>query len=284
MSVPPVGEPRPPTVTPMIRAASQWLVGAALAVTLALLLLAVNAVQLSSEGAGQRLLGRSVAVSTNIDAILPDLQAALREEAQEGEADPVRLPDFPILVELPRDEALSLEGTALRERILEEAAARLYEDGMAAWAEGEPPGEQDIEVISVTGAFQRGLGLITAKNHDRFVVAAAVLGFLSALLGVALLASVRSWGRLIALSVVTTAAALPSLATAVAVRFGFRTAQEEADPFVSGLLDLGVEAMWIPIRNYLALTVLGFTALLLTLVFIWAISRQSAGSVDSPAT
>jgi hypothetical protein len=284
VSVQPVGEPHPPAVTPMIRAASQWLLGAVLAVTLTLLLLAVNAIQLSSEGVGQRLLGRSVAVSTNIDAILPDLQAALREEAQEGEADPVRLPDFPIPVELSRDEALSLEGSALRERILEEAAARLYQDGMPAWAEGDPPGEQDIELISVTGALQRGLGLITAKNHDRFVVAAAVVGFLSAVLGVALLASVRSWGRLIALSVVTIAAALPSLATAVAVRFGFRTAQEEADPFVSGLLDLGVEAMWVPIRNYVALTVLGFTALLLTLVFIWAISRQPAGSVDSPAT
>jgi hypothetical protein len=69
----------------------------------------------------------------------------------------------------------------------------------------------------------------------------------------------------------------------VAVRFGFRTAQEEADPFVSGLLDLGVEAMWVPIRNYLALTVLGFTALFLTLVFIWVVTRQPAGSVDGPA-
>jgi hypothetical protein len=29
--------------------------------------------------------------------------------------------------------------------------------------------------------------------------------------------------------------------------------------------------------------VLGFTVLLLTLVFIWASSRQPAGSVDSPA-
>ena len=283
MSVPPADRPPSPAVTPLIRAVSQWLVGAVLAVTLALLFLAINAVQLSSEGVGQRLLGRSVAVSTNIDAILPDLQAALREEAQEGDADPVRVPDFPIPVELSRDEALSLEGTALRERILEEAATRLYQDGMSAWAAGDPDAEQDIELISVTGALQRGLGLVTAKNHDLFVVAAAVLGFLSAVLGVALLASGRSWGRLIALSTVTIAAALPSLATAVAVRFGFRTAQEEADPFVSGLLDLGVEAMWVPIRNYLALTVLGFTVLLLTLVFIWASSRQPAGSVDSPA-
>ena len=283
MSAPPSGRPRPATVTPLIRAASQWLIAAFLVVALTLLLLAVNAVQLSSEGAGQRLLARSVAISTNIDVILPDLEGALREKAQEAEEDPVRVPDFPIPVELSRNEALSLEGTALRERILDEAAARLYQDGMPAWAAGDPKTEQDIELISVTGVLRRGLGLITARNHDRFVVAAAALGFLSAALGLALLASGRSWGRLIALSTVTIVAALPSLATAVAIRFGFRTAQEEADPFVSGLLDLGVEAMWVPIRNYLALTVLGFTALLLTLVFIWASSQQPAGSVDSPA-
>jgi hypothetical protein len=283
VSIRPADRPPRPAVTPLIRAASQWLIGALLAVTLVLLFLAINAVQLSSEGTGQRLLARNVAVTTNIDAILPDLQGALWEEAQEGDEDPLRVPDFPIPVELSRDEALSLQGAALRERILEEAAARLSEDGMWAWAAGDPEAEQDIELVSVTGALRRGLDLITARNHDRFVVAAAVLGFLSAGLGVALLASGRSWGRLVALSTVTIAAALPSLASAVAVRFGFRTAQEEADPFVYGLLDLGVEAMWIPIRNYLALTVLGFTALFLTLVFIWVTSRQPAGSVDGPA-
>jgi hypothetical protein len=282
VSVPPSREPSPAAVAPLVRIASQWLVGALLALTLALLFLAINAVQLSSEGTGQRLLGRSVAVSTNIDAILPDIQSSLREGAQEGGTDTVRVPDFPIPVELSRDEALSLEGTALRERILEGAAARLYHDGMSVWAKGDPKGNQEIEPISVTGAIRRGLGLITAKNHDRFVAAAIVLGVLSAALGVGLLATGRSWGRLVALSIVTIAVALPSLAGAVGVRFGFRTAQEEADPFVSGLLDMGVQAMWIPIRNYLALTVLGFTALLLTLVFIWASSRQPARPIDSP--
>ena len=271
------------TVTPLLRAVSQWLIGAVLAVLLTLLFLVVNAVQLSSESVGQRILRRSVAVSTNIDAILPDLQAGLQEEAQGGGADPVRLPDFPIPVDIPSDEALSLEGAALRERILSEAAARLYKDGMSSWADSDPKAEQNIETISIAGALKRGLGLITDKNHDRLLIAAAVLGFLSAALAALLVASVRSWGRLIALSAVTIAAALPSLAAAVAVRFGFRTAQEEADPFVSGLLDLGVEAMWVPIQNYLALTVLGFTVMLLTLVFIWASSRVAAGSADTPA-
>ena len=271
-----------PTLTVLLRAASQWIIGVALAVLLLLLFLAINAAQLSSEGAGQRILRWSVAVATNIDAILPDLQAELQAQASEGGADPVRVPNFPIPVEIPRDEALSLEGAALRERVLNGAGARLYEDGMSAWAGADLDGEQSIETISAAGALKRGLGLITDKNHDRIVIAAIVLGVLSAVFAVLLVASMRSWGRFVALGAVTIAAALPSLAAAVAIRFGFRTAQEGADPFVSGLLDLGVEAMWVPIRNYLALTVLGFTVMLLTLVIIWVSTWQVATSVDTP--
>ena len=276
------------TIAPLLRAVSQWLIGIALAVVLTLFFVAISAVQLSSEGTGQRLLRRSVAVSTQIDAVLPDLQTALRERAREGSGETVRVPDFPVPADLTRDEALRLEGPALRERILSEASDRLYEDGMSAWSAADPDARQGIETISVPGALKRGLGLITAANHDRMVIATAALGVLSAMCAALLAASVRSWGRLVALSAATIVAALPLLAAAVALRFAFRTAQEEADPFVWGLLELGVEAMWVPIRNYLALTVLGFTVLLLTLVFIWAGSRWSphspgARGVDTPA-
>ena len=269
------------TLKPLLLAASQWLIGASLAVMLALLFLAVTAVQLSSQSLGERILRRSVAVSTNIDAILPDLQAALKAEAREGDADQVRVPDFPIAVDIPRDEALSLEGMALRERILSEAGATLYRDGMSAWAGADDDGDQRIETISVAGALERGLGLIMDKNHDRMVIATVVLGFLSAALAALLVASVRSWGRLVALSAATIAAALPLLAAAVGVRFAFRTAQEEADPFVYGLLELGVEAMWVPISNYLALTALGYAVMLVALMLIWASSRWATSPADT---
>jgi hypothetical protein len=284
------GQPSPngSTIAPLLRAVSQWAIGFALAALLTMLFVAISAVQLSSEGAGQRLLRRSIAVSTDIDAVLPDIETALQESARAGSGETVRVPDFPIPVDLTRDEALSLEGPALRGRILSEASERLYEDGMSAWSAGDPGARQSIETISVPGALKHGLGLITAENHDRMVIAAIVLGVLSAICAALLVVSVRSWGRLIALSAAVIVAALPLLAAAVAVRFAFRTAQEEADPFVWGLLELGVEAMWVPIRNYLALTVLGFTVLLLTLVLIWAASRWSlrsarARGVDTPA-
>ena len=284
---------RPPsangsTIAPLLRAVSQWLIGIALVVLLTLFFVAISAVQLSSEGTGQRLLRRSIAVSTDIDAVLPDIETALKERAREASGQTVRVPDFPIPVDLPRDEALQLEGPALRARILSGASERVYEDGMSAWSAGDPDARQSIETVSVPGALKRGLGLITAANHDRMVIVAIALGVLSAICAAILVASVRSWGRLVALSAAIIAAALPLLAAAVAVRFAFRTAQEEADPFVWGLLELGVEAMWVPIRNYLALTVLGFTLLMLTLLFIWAGSRWSphssgARGVDTPA-
>jgi len=284
------GPPSPngSSFAPLLRAVSQWLVGAALAVLLTLFFLAISAVQLSSEGAGQRLLRRSVAVATEIDAVLPDIEAALHEQARQESGETIRVPDFPIPVDIPREEARRLEGPALRERILSGASARLYEHGTSAWSAADPDARQSIETISVPGVMRRGLGLITDSSHDRMVIAAVVLGVLSALSAAVLVASLRSWGRLIALSAITILAALPLLAAAVALRFACRTAQEEADPFVSGLLELGVEAMWVPIRNYLALTVLGFTALLLTLVLMWASSRWSASrgpatGVDTPA-
>ena len=276
------------TIAPLLRAVSQWLIGVALAVLLTLLFVAISAVQLSSESTGQRLLRRSIAVSTDIDAVLPDIETALKERAREASGQTVRVPDFPIPVDLPLDEALQLEGPALRAPILSGASERVYEDGMSAWSAADPDARQSIETISVPGALKRGLGLITAANHDRMVIVAIVLGVLSAMCAAILVASIRSWWRLAALSAAIIAAALPLLAAAVAVRFAFRTAQEEADPFVWGLLELGVEAMWVPLRNYLALTVLGFTLLMLTLLFIWAGSRCSprstgARGVDTPA-
>lgn len=266
---------------PLLRAVSQWFAGAVLAVVLTALFFSINAMQLTSEGVGERLLARHVAVTTNIDEILPELEEGLHEEAQAGGEEPVRLPDFPIVVEFPRQEAASLEGPALRARILEEASDRLYREGTSAWAGADRTGTQDIELVSTAGAIDRGLGLISDETHTLSIIAAVVLAVLAAVLSLALLMSVRSWGRFVAMSVVTTIAALPSLGGAVALRFVFRSAQEEADPWVHGLLELGVEAMWIPIRNYLTLTLLGLAALFLTLACIWASGRWPARRPDA---
>jgi hypothetical protein len=255
---------------PLLRAVSQWFAGAVLAVVLTALFLTINAMQLTSRGVGERLLGWHVAVTTNIDAVLPELEEELREEARGSEEETVVVPGFPIVVEMEREEALTLEGAALRQRILEDASRKLYEDGTSAWAEADAEGKQDIELVSTPGAIDAGMGLVSDETHTLSIIAAVVLAVLAVTLTVALLASVRGWGRFVAMGVVVVVAAVPSLAGAVALRFVFRSAQEEADPWVYGMLELGVEAMWVPIRNYLTLTLLGAATLLLTLALIWA--------------
>lgn len=266
----------------LLRVASQWLLGAMLAVVLAGLFLSITAVQLTSQGPGERLLRRAVAVTTEIDAVLPNIQAVLHDAALDSAAEQVRVPDFPIPVDLPRDEALRLQGPDLRARLLDEASRRLYQDGMSVWAAADPEADREIETISTVGALDRGLGLISDTNHTRFVIAASLLGFLAVVLGVMLVLAVRSYARLIAIGATTLAAALPSLAAAIAIRFGFRTAEEEADPFVTGLLSLGVDAMWVPIRNYLALSSLGFAVIVVAAFLLWWQARRA--SPHPPAT
>ncbi len=268
----------------LVRAASQWLLGVLLAVVLMGLFIAAAGVQVTSAGAGQRLLRRAVAVSTQIDALLPDLQEGLQRAAA-SDAERVQVPDFPVPVEIPRQEALRISPGELRSRLLDEAARRLYADGMSVWAAADPQAHRQVETISTAGAYQHGLGLISDESHTRLIIATAVLGALAALLALLLVFSVRSYARLAALGAAVMGAALPLLAAAVAVRFGLKTAQEEADPFVDGLLAIGVDTMWVPIRDYLALTALGFAVAAVAAFSLWWRDRGGArlpsGSQDA---
>jgi len=236
----------------------------------ALFFAAVVASQLTSDGAGQRILGRAVAVITEIDATLPDIQADLQQAAQESTAAEVRVPNFPISIDLPRGEALEMEGAVLRARLLDEAAARIYDDGMSAWADGDPDAEQAISRISSAGVLRGGLGLIKDSNHTFFLGAAIVLGLLAAVPVVLLTFSLRSYAWMVALGVVVLAAAFPSLALAIVLRYGIGTVGADGDPFVMGLVSLADDAMWVPVRDYLALSALGLAVIAVgVLAFLW---------------
>lgn len=259
----------------LLRLASQWVVGIVLTVVLLLFLVALAAAQITSSGTGQRILRRSVAISTEIDRVLLRIQADLRAAAPKTDGDTVRVPNFPIPVDVSRSEAATLEGAALRQRLLDVAARRLYDDGSSAWAAGDPAAHQDVERISSAGAVKRGLGLITDSTHQVLLVLTLLLGAMALIMGGALLVSVRWQFRLLALGSVILASSLPLLAAAVGLRFAFRTAQPDADPFFRALLDVGIDAMWVPIRDYLTMSGLGFAILALAAGVLWYEGRRS---------
>jgi hypothetical protein len=235
--------------------------------------LTITAYQLTSEGAGQRILRRAVAIETDIDAILPGVEEDLRAAADDAEGDTVIAPGFPIPVEFTAEEAATIGGPELRARLLDGAAKRLYEDGGSAWSANDPEAVRDVERVSAAGAIDYGLGFIRDSTNTVLLIVAVLLGII--VIGMAgVLLVILPWDmRLLLAGGVAVFAGLPGLAGAVAVRFVFRTADGEGDPFVDGMLDLGVDAMWVPIRNFLALSLLGFAFILVATLLLWWSSR-----------
>jgi len=123
---------------------------------------------------------------------------------------------------------------------------------------------------------------VSEDNHRRILIAAGALGFVAFLLALLLVTAFHSYARLAALGAVVLTAALPSLAAAVAVRFAMRTAEEETNPFTSGLIAIGVDAIWVPLRDYLALSVLGAAIVAIALLIARWDAVRSAPRAPSP--
>jgi hypothetical protein len=265
------------SAVPLLRGALQWLFGSLLAVFLIGFFLAINGMQLTSSGTAQRILSRATADLTEIDALLPTIQADLVEAAEASEEDTVVVPHFPIAVELPREEAATISTAELRSLLLSEAAEAIYKDGMSVWALADPEAEQHIDILSPEGGVHRGLGFLSDDNHQALRIAAIVLGLLSLALAGLFLISTQGMGRIVALGAALLGAAVPSLLGAVAVRFAFRTASEDQEDYLlMRLLDLGNDAAWLTLRNYTILTLVGLGLVLVGLVLVLLEMRQRA--------
>lgn len=257
-----------------LRAASVSLVSIVLVVVATAFFLALTAAQLTGDESGDVILRRSVAVMTDIDQSLPRIEEELLVAADEAEGDTVQVPGFPLPVLLSVEEAQTLKGGALRDRILAESAAILYADGMSAWTATDQDAAQDIDRLSAAGLVDRGLGLIRDSMNTGFLIIAVLLGIMTAaIMGILLIILPRE-ARLLVLSLVVLASALPPLAAAVGLRFAFRTLETDTDEFVNGMLAIGADSMWIPIRNFFTLTLLGAGLLILGSFYTWWESRS----------
>lgn len=257
-----------------LRTASAWGLAAILVFFLAAFLTAVTAAQMTSEDSGKRILRRSVAVMTEIDATLPKIEADLHANAEAVESPTLQVPNFPVLIQLPREEAAALSGNDLRQRLLDESADKLYNDGSSAWSSGDPEAVRSVERASTAGLVDRGLGLIRDSMHTVFLILAVLLGVAVLAMVVALVFALPRDARLVALGGVTLASSMPLLAAAVALRFAFRTADADGDPFVEGMLNIGADAMWAPVRNFVTAALLGAGLLITGLLLLWWEARN----------
>jgi hypothetical protein len=205
---------------------------------------------------------------------MPQLQNDLQAEAKSSDAATVQVPGFPVAVEVTRDDALTLTTAQLRDRILDESADVLYDDGMSAFGASDPEATRNLERVSAAGALNEGLGRIHDTTHTVFLILTVVLGLVTLVSAVALFLAVPWDGRLLVLGGVGLLAALPLLAAAVALRFAFRTAGPDTDPFVNGLFEIGADGMWVPIRNYFTLAIVSFGVMMIGSLLLWWESRN----------
>lgn len=270
----------------LLRAALQWLSGILLAVCLMALFLVVNAYQLTDADTAQRILARAVATVTEIDVLLPAIRADLAESLQTGDSATVTVPLFPVPVELTREEATAISTAELRSRLLNTAAERTYREGMSVFALSDPEAKQDIDPLSPEGGVKRGLGFLSDNNHSALRIAIWVFGGLSVVMGALVVLSTKGLGRVTALGACVLGAAVPSLVVAVGVRWGFRSSAEDQDDYLLyQLLSLGNDAVWLPLRNYTILCLLGLGIVVVGLTLVLLETRQrtmrSAPAVDN---
>jgi hypothetical protein len=230
-----------------------------LAVLLGLSLVAfismLSLAQATSSSAGNRMLARTAATITDVDAALPGIESALRESASEPAQDPVTVPNYPIPVRIPRDEALTLTGAELRDRILATSGDALYNDGVSVWADGDPEASQQIGRGSTAGAVRLGVGFVGDTQHTVFLVLAGVAGVATLVLAAALTAQMTALRRLVALGGIVVASAGPALL--VALVMGVVLPSFGGDRFTDDVLDIVVDAQSVAVRNFLIVSLLG---------------------------
>ena len=270
----------------LLRAALQWLSGILLAVCLMALFVVVNAYQLTEADTAQRILARAVATVTEIDALLPAIRADLTEALQTGDSPTVTVPLFPVPVELTREEATAISIAELRSRLLNTASERTYREGMSVFALSDPQAKQNIDPLSPEGGVKRGLGFLSDNNHSALRIAIWVFGGLSLVMGALVVLSTKGLGRVTALGACVLGAAVPSLVAAVGIRWGFRSSAEDQDDYLlRQLLSLGNDAVWLPLRNYTILCLLGLGIVVVGLTLVLLETRQrtirSSPAVDN---
>ena len=270
----------------LLRAALQWLSGILLAACLTALFVVVNAYQLTDSDTAQRILARAVATVTEIDALLPAIRADLTESLQTSDSPTVTVPLFPVPVELTREEATAISTAELRSRLLNTAAERTYREGMSVFALGDPEAKQNIDPLSPEGGVKRGLGFLSDNNHSALRIAIWVFGGLSVVMAALVVLSTKGLGRVTALGACVLGAAVPSLVVAVGIRWGFRSSAEDQDDYLlNQLLSLGNDAVWLPLRNYTILCLLGLGIVVVGLTLVLLETRQrtirSAPAVDN---
>lgn len=236
-------------------AGSQWLIALLFALSLVTFVVFLSLWQITASGAGSHLLSRSVAETADLDSALPDIESALGDAVKQSAEDPLTIPNFPITVQITRDEAIGTTSEDLYARILNTSGDAIYNDGVAVWDDTDPDASQAIARGSTAGAVRLGVGFIGNTQHVIFFALAGIAGLATLVFAFALTVQMSALRRLVTLGTVAAGSAVPAFIVALLVGVLLPTLGSGA--YSDSMLDIAVDAESVAVRNFVIVSLLG---------------------------
>jgi hypothetical protein len=229
------------------RNVTKWIVALALFFSLLAFFSALQVFQITSEGASERTLQRSLAAVSEIDVLLDRHYDDLHQRAESVPPnETLELQDFPVSVPLTGDEVQSQSRDELRATLLERGADVMYDNGTSALRDEASTG--DVGVFSLGGGIDQALDLLRDDVHLASGIAMAVFGGISLALAIALAAATRGFGRVVATGSVALAAAVTLFLFALLGWTGLE-ADASSEYVRVQFIDIAREIAWLPLRN-----------------------------------
>jgi hypothetical protein len=222
-----------------------------LAVALFILIVSVSCRQATAPGQARNVLEAGLVTLTDIDQLLADEGAAIRQAAQDSQDEHFILPGYPLDIVLTRQEVISSTNEQLRDIVLERSSALIYAEGIGAF---DRTGEQDLRTFSIQGVLEYGVGQVSEDTYDRATLIAMVSLAASALAAAIVAATTSGWGRMRAVGFAAIAAGIPVVVGFFLLRLMVDQIGGD-DPFISASREIANAALGVPMRN--GLIVLG---------------------------
>ncbi|MBA4179715.1 MAG: hypothetical protein C0506_03920 [Anaerolinea sp.] len=225
----------------------------ALAVSVFLLVAAVSARQLTAPGPARSILESGIALTTEIEQVIAEDHDALRQLVESNNSAVFTIPDYPLDVVLTRDEILKSTDAQLRETVLARSSGLVYAHGLDAF---DRTGNQSFGQLSTQRLLEFGVGQFSQETHRRANVLSVVFLLATAAAACFVVASREGWGRSRALGLATILGAVPGILIVGLVWLAVGR-MGGGDPFVADLRQVVQTALLAPLRNYLAVFILG---------------------------
>lgn len=239
------------------RIAARWVVALAFFVALCALFASLQLFQVTSEGPSRQSLRRAIATVTEIDVLVERNYDEIQQRAATArENEELTLRDFPVHVPLTRADVQGASPEQLRELLLTRASIVMYEEGSDALLDSTE-GSGGAGRFSAAGAVDTFLGFLTDSTHDRLALLTFALIPVCVGLAIALAASCRGYGRMMAVGAVMTLASAVLLASGALAWLTLQVAGgSDAEYVQREFLDIGAALAWIAVRNGMALLAL----------------------------